>query len=682
MLSLQKPAFFANLQYLCAARLDLLSSYCNILKMSYIEFDKTQLINLNYSLNRELLRTNRAGSYASSSIIFTNTRKYHGLLVAPQPLIDDKNHVLLSTVDETLIDNGFEFHLSMRMYPGGHFDPKGHKYLREFRSSPNPCLVYRLGNNVLTKEYIFMQSQDRILMKYTLEDASDKITFRLKPFLAYRSVHDLTHANIDVDTKYKETKNGAVWQMYKGHSRVYMQFSKKARYTHIPDWYYNVEYIKEASRGYPSKEDLYVPGYFELEMKKGDSVVISAGLEENNPGKFKHQFEAEVKKRIPRDSYYNCLVNSAEEFFVKINKKTEVIAGYPWFGRWGRDTFIALPGLALTRKDKKNFTAVVKTMLDELKNGLFPNMGQGKNAVYNSVDTSLWFFWALQQYGIMTGEKSHGWKNYGKYMKRILNKFEAGTQYNISMHDNGLLWQGEHGNALTWMDAKVNGKAVTGRVGYAVEVNALWYNAIVFALELAEEEKDTAFVKKWSKWPEIIQESFKDTFWDADKSYLADYVNDGFKDWSVRPNMIFAVSMPHSPVGSFISNAVLQRVEKELLTPRGLRSLSPKNPDYKGHYIGDQVERDKAYHQGTVWPWLLGAFADAYLKLHGNTGAQYIEILYQKFEEEMHDNGIGAISEVYDGDPPHNAGGGITQAWNVAELLRIRWMLDNLNKKN
>ena len=645
--------------------------------MSYIEFDKTQLVNLKFSLSRELLRTNRAGSYASTTIIFTNTRKYHGLLVAPQPLIDDKNHVLLSTLDETLIDNDFEFHLSMRMYPGGHYDPKGHKYLREFRSSPNPCLVYRVGNNVFTKEYIFTQNEDRIMIRYTLEEATNTVTFRVKPFLAYRSVHDLTKANVDVDTKYKDVKNGACWQMYKGHSKTYMQFSKKATYSHSPDWYYNVDYIRERERGYPSTEDLFVPGRFEMKLKKGESVIISAGLEENNPTTLKRQFTSEVNKRIPRDGYDNCLINAAEEFIVKINKKTEIIAGYPWFGRWGRDTFIALPGLALTQKGEKSFTDVVNTMLDELKHGLFPNMGQGKNAVYNSVDTSLWFFWALQQYGIITGKKKDGWATYGKYMKTILNKFANGTLYNIQMHDNGLLWQGEHGTALTWMDAVVHGKAVTGRVGYAVEVNALWYNAIKFALELAEEDGDKSFVKKWAKWPEIIRKSYKDTFWDEKKNYLADYVNGEYTNWDVRPNMIFAVSMPYSPVGSFISNAVVEKVRQELLTPTGLRSLSPKNHAYKGHYEGNQVERDLAYHQGTVWPWLLGAFSEAVLKLQGGIGKPFIESIYKSFEEDMFRNGIGAVSEVYNGDPPYKGGGAISQAWNVAELLRIKWMLEN-----
>jgi predicted glycogen debranching enzyme len=248
------------------------------------------------------------------------------------------------------------------------------------------------------------------------------------------------------------------------------------------------------------------------------------------------------------------------------------------------------------------------------------------------------------------------------------------------MHNNGLLWQGERGQALTWMDAVVHGKPVTERSGYAVEVNALWYNAIVFALELAETDGDNSFINKWSKWPEIIENSFKSTFWDEEHHYLADYVNGDYKDWNVRPNMIFAVSLPNSPLGDYMQNAVLYKVQQELLTPRGLRSLSPKNLDYVGHYTGDHVERDLSYHQGTAWPWLLGAFSEAYLKLHGKKGIDLIDKLYRGFEDEVFEAGIGTISEIYDGDPPHVAGGAISQAWNVAELLRIRWMVNNLKK--
>jgi predicted glycogen debranching enzyme len=277
----------------------------------------------------------------------------------------------------------------------------------------------------------------------------------------------------------------------------------------------------------------------------------------------------------------------------------------------------------------------------------------------------------------MTGKREEIWKTYGKYMKQIMEHFAKGTLNNIKMHDNGLLWSGEPGKAVTWMDAIVNGKPVTPRIGYAVEINALWYNAVMFALELAGENRQTSFVKTWEGWPEKFRNAFKETFWNEEKGYLADYVAGDYKDWAVRPNMLFAVSLPYSPVDLHIQGSVLNFVQQELLTPRGLRSLSPKNKAYKGTYCGNQEERDQAYHQGTVWPWLLGAFAEAQLKLYGKKTAKSIQSLFEGFEEVMTEAGIGTISEVYDGDPPYKAGGAISQAWNIAELLRIKWILDH-----
>ena len=645
--------------------------------MSYIHFDKTQLINLQYSLSKELLRTNRAGSYASSTIINTNTRKYHGLLIVPQPLIDDKNHVLLSTLDETITSNNYDFHISARMFAGGVIFPKGHKYIRDFESDPNPKITYRLGQIVFVKEFIFSKNEDRILIRYTLEDAQNKVTLKVSPFLAYRNTHSLSTASTWVDTRYREIKNGISWQMYKGYSRVYMQFSSKPKYTHVPDWHYNIEYIREQERGYPFTEDLYVPGHFEVEMKKGDSIVISAGLKEETPSYFKRQFTAEIKKRTPRNSFENCLLNAAEEFIVKQENKTMIMAGYPWFGRWGRDTFISLPGLTLTRNDEKSFKEVLKTMISQMKDGLFPNVGHGKDASFDSVDSSLWFFWALHQYSIMKGKTNTIWRDYGKPMKQILNAFKRGTHHNIKMHDNGLIWAGEKGKALTWMDTVINGKPTTPRTGYAVEVNALWYDAVVFSLELAEKAGDTTFVSKWKKWPEIIKDNFNKVFWNNETGYLADYVDGDYKDMAVRPNQIFAVAVPNSPLDKTRQTMVVEMVKNELLTPRGLRTLSPKNPSYKGTYKGDEVSRDLSYHQGVAWPWLLGAFADAYLRLHGDEGKALIKKHYNAFEEEMSEAGIGTVSEIYNGDPPFAAGGAISQAWSVAELLRIKWMLDN-----
>lgn len=644
--------------------------------MSYIEFKKKQLINLKYSLDRELLRTNRAGGYASSTIINTNTRKYHGLLVLRQPLIDDLNHVLLSTLDETLTVNNYDFHLSMRMYKDGHFNPKGHKYIRDFISEPNPKLIYRLGSTIFTKESIFAENENRILIRYTVEDAKDDfVNLKIRPFLAYRNVHSLSKVNTWVETKYSEQKNGASWQMYKGYSKVFMQFSKNVSYTHLPDWFYNIQYLRELERGYESLEDLYVPGFFDIKLKKGESVVVSAGLEEKTPSTFKRQFNAEIKKRIPRNSFENCLKNAADEFFVSIDKNKEIIAGYPWFGRWGRDTFISLPGLAIARGEIRVFKDVMKTMISELKDGLFPNVGMGKETSYNSVDASLWFFWAIQKYAETQKDKAEVWKEYGKPMKSILSSFAKGTHNNTGMHENGLVWQGVPGKALTWMDAIVHGKPVTPRIGYAVEINALWYNAIEFGLELAKASKDKTFIKEWSKWPEIIKDSFENTFWDPKRRYLADYVNGDYKNWDVRPNMIFAASMPYSVLSENKQRGVLDKVKAELLTPRGLRTLSPKNEAYKSSNEGDQSQRDTSYHQGVVWPWLLGAFADTYIRLQGEKGKEFISDLYHGFEKEMTRKGVGTVSEIYDGDPPFEGRGAISQAWSVAELLRINQMI-------
>lgn len=647
--------------------------------MSYINFDKTQLINLKYSLNCELLRTNRAGSYASTTIITTNTRKYHGLLVAPQPEIDDNNHVLLSEIDETIIANNFEFHVGMRMYPGGIFEPKGHKYLREFVSDPNPRLTYRMGGIVFIKEYIFALNEDRIFIKYTVEKASQNVTFRLKPFLAFRSVHNLSKANDNVNSEYNEVNNGISWQLYKGYSKVYMQFSKTPEYTHSPNWYYDVEYIRERERGYDSTEDLFVPGSFDIELKKGESIIISASLNEANPSDLKQQWTKEIKNRTRRDNFEHCLLNAAEEFLIQNNGKSEVVAGYPWFGRWGRDTFISLPGLTLTQDKLESFKEVTNTMLCELKDGLFPNVGSGKAAVYNSVDTSLWFFWALQKLMEQPNCHTEIWEEYGVNMKHILDSFKKGTHFNIKMQTNGLIWAGEEGKALTWMDAVYNDIPVTPRIGYAVDINALWYNAVCFCIELAEKANDTAFVKEWKNWPELIKTSFNEIFWDDKKGYLADYVDGDYKDWSVRPNMIFAISCPYTALDDDQAYSVLKVVKQELLTKRGLRTLSPKNPDYKGTYTGNLEKRDKAYHQGTVWPWLLGAYCEVYLKLYGKSGLEIVKEIYNGFEEVMNEDGIGTISEIYDGDPPHKARGAISQAWSVAELLRIKSMIDNIS---
>ncbi|MDR2408932.1 MAG: amylo-alpha-1,6-glucosidase [Bacteroidales bacterium] len=641
--------------------------------MGYIRFDKQQLINLEYSLKREVLRTNRAGTYTNTTIVGCNTRKYHGLLVTPMDNIDNDNHVILSGLDVTIIQHEASFNLAVRKYPGV-YEPKGHKYLDEINVDIIPVYTYRVGGVTLQMERILTED-DRILIKYTLIEAHSPTKLQFKPFLAFRNVHKLSKANFYVNTKFKSIKNGIKVKMYDGYKFLYLQFDRKIDYVHVPDWYYNVEYQEEKDRGYEYQEDLYVPGYFELPIQKGESIIFTASLIETDPEKISSQFDRELNIRLPRDNYLDCLKNAAQQFIYKRGNKTEIIAGFPWFGRWGRDTFIALPGLTLYNNDIKTCKDVLNTITNELVDGLFPNIGTGDNIAVNSADAPLWFFWTLQQYSLFIKDKSVIWKEYGEKMKCILENYRKGTHYNIKMHDNGLIWQGITGKALTWMDAIVAGKPVTPRIGFAVEINALWYNAVMFTLDLAKNNMDNTFVASWETIPSLIKNTFIDYFWNEEKRYLADCVTYDFKDWTIRPNQIFACSLPYSPLNEYMKDFVLETVKRILLTPRGIRTLSPDHPDYRGTYSGNQEERDRAYHQGTAWVWLLGSFCEAYLQIHQKNGLHLVEKIFNAFEEEMTVHGIGTVSEIYDADPPHHPNGTISQAWSIGELLRISNMI-------
>jgi len=648
--------------------------------MAYLKFDSSQLINLEYSLNREILRSNRGGSYSCSSIIRCNTRKYHGLLICPVEKFDGERFVFLSNLDETVIQHNSEFNLGIHKFQGDSYYPKGHKYVQDFEVDVVSTTTFRVGGVVLKKESLLVDQEEQILIKYTLEDAHSPTKLRFRPFLAFRNIHELTHANMAANTKISKVEHGIKSKLYSGFPSLYMQFSKDLEFVQVPDWYYNVEYSKELERGYDYKEDLFVPGYFEVDIKKGESIIFSGSLKEDNPSQFKKKFNNELTKRTPRDSFKNCLITAAQQFIVRKETKTEILAGFPWFGAWGRDTFISLPGLTLAIGDTETFLAVVDTMVNRMKGGLFPNMGSDKNPAFNSVDAPLWFFSALQQYAEYSNKHSEIWDRYGKYMKDILKGFREGLPFNIKMHDNGLVFAGAPGKALTWMDAVVHGVPVTPRTGYQVEINALWYNAIKFTLELAEKFDDTKFVKAWKDLPEKIETSFMETFWNCGKGYLADYVNGTTKDCSVRPNMVIAASLDYSPLTSEMKKAVIDIATADLLTPRGLRTLTPKNPDYKGIYEGTQEARDKAYHQGTVWPWLLEPYCKAYLKLHKQSGVAHVKKLLDGFEEEMTKHGIGTIAEIYNGDPPHQAKGAISQAWSVAALLQMFKWIESYNK--
>lgn len=650
--------------------------------MSYIEFDKTKLINLEFMLERELVRANRGGAFACQTIVGCNTRRHHGLLITPQPDIDSENHVLLSSIHETIIQHDAEFNFGIHRYRDGQYYPKGHKYVRHFSTDPNPVTLYRVGGVMLQKEIVFSSLRSQVLFRYTLLEAHSETKIRLKPFLAFRNVHHLSKCNDYVDKNYHETKNGIKCRMYQGYSFLHLQFSKKPDYFHLPDWYYDVEYYKEIENGYESHEDLYVPGYFELSLKKGESIILSASIDELDPKEFESTFTKEVNLRIPRTSFIQNLKNSAQQFIHREQDKCEIIAGYPWFDRIGRDAFISMPGLFFVNGEFNMARMVFDTMISEMQGGLFPNNGKGSKTDYNSADTSLWFIWALQQYIHYTGDDDEIWEAYQHVIKRIFNEYRVGTSNGIKMTDKGLIFAYHHGTPLTWMATVVDGRPVNPRYGYAVEVNALWYNALAFTMELAKKFNDTVFVEQWEDILEIIPKHFKDMFWDKNRGYLCDCDFHGDKDWRVRPNMLIATSLPYSPISEKIQQLIIEKVKTELLTPRGLRTLTPTDIDYKGVYGGNALERDLCYHQGTVFPWMICHFTEAYLKIYQRSGLSFVKQLFGEFEETIREHGIGSISELFDGDPPHKPNGAISYAMSVSELLRMGFLIQQFETQN
>lgn len=645
--------------------------------MNEIVFTKDQLINLEFSLEKEILETSLSGAYACTTLALCNTRKYHGLFIAQQPQIDNEYHILLSSLDETIIQNDFQFRLALHRYPNDTYFPKGHKYLESFELIKLPKWTYRLADIILTKELAFSQNNQRLLIKYKVKECEKKFKLQLNPLLAFRQRHSLSKVNSNTDTSFEEIENGISIRLYKEYDKLSLQFSENVRYIHSPDWYHNFEYTKEAERGYNSHEDLMMPGYFEAELGKGDELYFTASINEIDPKQIKELFKVEKKQREKLDSFESILRRAAKMFFVEKGDDIDILAGYPWFGRWSRDTFISLPGLCIGLNDMGLFKKALDTLISAMKGGLFPNLGFSGDCAYNSADAPMWFFWALQQYTDRIGDKKKVWKEYKWVMEKILNSYRYSEMDNIKMLENGLIYSGENAKSLTWMDAIVDGNPITQRKGMSVEINALWYNAIMFSLELAKDAKDKEFTREWRDLAEIIPENFKKTFWSKVFGYLADVV-DGYNfDFSVRPNMIIATSLKYNCVSEKIRRLIIERVKKELLTPYGLRTLSPTHPEYKDRYFGSQEQRDRAYHQGTVWTWLLGHFVEGYLKIYGKDGLELANKIYKGFENEIMDYGIAQVAEVFDGNSPYKQGGSIAQAWSVAELIRIKYLIDS-----
>lgn len=646
--------------------------------MGYLKFDRNNMSNLEVSLSKEILRTNRRGAYHASSIVGCNTRKYHGLLVVPSPFMDGHGNVLLSSFDETVIQHGAEFNLAVHKYKDGTVAPNGHKYIREFDIDIIPKTLYRVGGVVLSKEIIFSRGTNRVLIRYTLLDAHSPTILRFRPILAFRNVKELTTENDAINWDYQTVENGISMCLYEGYPELYMQFSTPVEWHHVPIWYKDFFYEKEQERGHACVEDLPTPGYFECNIRKGESVIFVAGDEPTDPTELHDIFEKNIQARIPRNSFTNCLINSADQFYLKKGEgQCYLLSGYPWFGVKARDQFMNLTACTFGIGKPDRFDEIFETAWPALVH--FMGTGEGDDTIrgIQHPDTLLWVITSMQDYSKWRSLDETREK-YGAYLKTIINYLTDGHHPTMKKMENGLLYViPKDGMPVTWMDGKIYGVSVVDRQGYIVEINALWYNALCFYQELAG-EKDEAL----SHLIEKVAESFVRVFVN-EHNYLFDYVCEGrSQDWNVRPNMIFAAGLPYSPLSRDLQRSVLDIVTKELLTPKGLRTLSPKSPYYRGYCNGTLHEREYASNQGAVWPWLMYPYLSAYLKLFKLSGVSFVERVLISFEDELTLHGIGTLSEMYDATPPFVGRGGISYAGSIAAILRIQNRLNDFYQEN
>ena len=645
--------------------------------MSYLKFNKDLMINLEYSLYRNVLRTNRKGAYHNTTISGCNTSKYQGLLVMPVPYLDDENHLILSSFDETVIQRGAEFNLGIHRYSGDNYSPKGHKYIREFNSDSVPKTIYRVGGVILSKEIMFSSSENRLMIRYTLLDAHSPTTIRFKPFLAFRKVSQLTRENEQVDRSYREAENGISTCMYFGYPELFMQFNKKPEFVYHPDWYRDIEYLQDLQSGDTFQEDLYVPGYFEMSISKGEEIIFSAGDILVDTSTLANEFNYELNKRTPRSSFFNCLKNSSHQFYYIPNKDEKyLLAGYPWFKVRARDQFISLPGCTLSVDRPDDFEKIMDTAIPHLKN--FMNDKPFKSFIkqIEDPDVLLWVTWALQEF--YKQKKEIFIDKYSDFLIEIVDYIKSNKHPNLVYQlDNALLTTYGRETAVSWMNAMIDGRPVVPRSGYLVEFNALWYNGLKFAEETATQKGDAKLAESLGNTAKTAASSFMKIFINS-AGYLYDYVDGYYKDPNVRPNMIFAVSLPYSPLEKRQKKSVIDFVTKELLTNCGIRSLTPKSDKFRPHFSGTENEKELAYFNGMAFPWLLGPYIEAYLNVFQKSGLSLADRIMIGIEGEIQNDCIGTISEFYDSNPPFIAHGGFSFAMSVAELLRAKRIIKTM----
>jgi len=648
-----------------------------------IELGQEICRDINAALAREWLETNGIGGFSSATISGLNTRRYHGLLTAAtRPPVG--RFVLLSKLEETLLIDGRRYELSANQYPGV-VHPQGFNYQLGFRLDPFPTFTYEIEGTRIEKSVFMVHGENTTVVQYDFEQSANHkdIKLEVRPLIAFRDYHSTTHENAVLNPQI-ETGNGRTTFRPYGDLPALHLAHDPAELDQNGFWYRNFQYAVEQERGLDFAEDLFSPCAFTFDLNASKSVSIIASTQRRDAVNADTYREAEIERRSSISKQTNELVVSlttaADQFVVARERGETIIAGYHWFADWGRDTMIAFPGLTLVngRWDiARNILAEFAMHVDQ---GMLPNRfpDAGEAPEYNTVDATLWFFEAVRSFLQYTGDYEFVRTNLYAVLADVVHWHVKGTRYQIHVDDDGLLFSGEPGVQLTWMDAKVGDRVVTPRYGKPVEIQALWYNALRVMEHLASRFKEPN-AHEYSAMADKAFASFNELFWNEQTGCLYDVVNGENRDASIRPNQVIAISLTNTMLSKDRAVSVLGVVERELLTPRGLRTLSPADPNYIGRYEGGPSSRDDAYHQGTVWPWLIGPYITAYTRTFGKkAGRKFASAWFDNFQEHLHEACLGQVSEIFDGDLPHTPRGCVGQAWSVAELLRA--IIEDVNQ--
>lgn len=646
-----------------------------------IHFDENICGNFAEAIEREWLETNGLGGFASSTIIGLNTRRYHGLLMAAtKPPVG--RMLLLSKLEETLVINGERFDLSANQYPGA-IHPEGHRYMKEFRLDPFPTFVYEVAGVTLEKSVFMVHGENTVVVEYKRRKKSRSVKdcrLELHPLTAFRDYHSTAHENGSLNNHVETSAGLATIKPYADLPKLFFAHDAE-ELTATGYWYRNFEFKTERERGLDFSEDLFNHFALKFDLGKTSAATVVASTNEHKAADAAKLRKAEIARRqkllagVKRDELIQALTLAADQFIVARGDQKTIIAGYHWFADWGRDTMIALPGLTLTTGRHDIAKSILLEFAKHVDRGMLPNRfpDAGEAPEYNTVDATLWYFEAVHALLAHTGDYEFVRANLYDVLKDIIGWHERGTRYRIHVDEDGLLFAGEPGVQLTWMDAKVGDWVVTPRIGKPVEIQALWFNALKVMTELATKFGEADNAARFNSMAERAKESFNRQFWNEAAGCLFDVVDGDARDASIRPNQIFAVSLSHSMLDNERAKQIVAVVERDLLTPVGLRSLSPNDPNYIGIYQGDTLSRDGAYHQGTVWTWPIGAFITAYLKANGKSKAarKQARKWLDGFLPHLSEAGLGQVAEIFDGDAPHTPRGCVAQAWSVAELLRV-----------